>query len=231
MKIIQSETPSRGYRPCNEGDSLPKGFQIIQTQDEFDAIGDPANELVIWQRSLPRKFRTWLDQLDAPQLPNLRLLIKPTELRNAMEPHLIELGMSNEEMRDLLVEDIEGLVLIYASITKSKFVDIRLERISDDSCWKFHRDFVETRLITTYRGPATEWVQPQHSKSAIDEQERFMGPVEQLQNNDVAIFKGNGANTGTGIVHRSPPIEGTEYTRLLLCLNQRSEVSPHLWQE
>ena len=52
-----------------------------------------------------------------------------------------------------------------------------------------------------------------------------------LHRNDVAIFKGSAAGSGNGIVHRSPPIVGTGHTRLLLCLNQRTEISPAPWPQ
>ena len=108
-------------------------------------------------------------------------------------------------------------------------VDVRLERISHDSCWKFHRDCVEARLLTTYCGSATEWVQPIHAEQALREQKSYNGPLERLRVHDVAIFKGNRAGPNSGIVHRSPPIVGTGQTRLLLCLNKRSVASPEPW--
>ena len=112
---------------------------------------------------------------------------------------------------------------------RSDLVDVRLERVSHDSCWKFHRDFVEARLLTTYRGPGTEWVQPIHAERALRAQKRFKGPLEHVRGNDVALFKGNCAGPGSGIVHRSPPIAGTGCTRLLLALNRQSAASPEPW--
>jgi len=137
--------------------------------------------------------------------------------------------MTAGEMRDLLTEDIGGLVSTFADITRTGCVDVRLERISHDACWKFHRDTVETRLVTTYRGPTTQWVPMAHSQRALDEQTAYAGPLERLGDHDVAVFKGNLAGQGGGVVHRSPPIEGTGVTRLFLCLNTPSIVSPGLW--
>ena len=133
------------------------------------------------------------------------------------------------DMRDLLIGDVDDLVSAFAGIARSDLVDVRLERVSHDSCWKFHRDYVEARLLTTYRGPGTEWVQPTHAERALSAQKRFKGPLEHVRGNDVAIFKGNCAGPGSGIVHRSPPIAGTGCTRLLLSLNKRSDASPEPW--
>jgi hypothetical protein len=90
---------------------------------------------------------------------------------------------------------------------------------------------VKTRLLTTYRGPTTEWVRHAYAEQAIHEQREFEGPLEQLGDNDVAIFKGSCASPDRGIVHRSPLITGTGQTRLLLCLNQRTNTSPTPWAE
>ncbi|MCY4230815.1 MAG: DUF1826 domain-containing protein, partial [Alphaproteobacteria bacterium] len=172
-------------------------------------------ELVIWRRALPLCLQTWLDQMDPSCLPDLRILVRPGDLRRAMEPHLDEIGMRPGDMRNLLIADVHDLVLGFAGITRSDLVDVRLERVSHDACWKFHRDCVEARLLTTYRGPATEWVQPVHAERALHTQKRFKGPLEHMRSNDVAIFKGSCAGPGSGIVHRSPPIADTGCTRLL----------------
>ena len=206
--------------------TLGVGIGTCDAADGLAAISKPGMELVIWQRALPSCLTTWLERLDALRLPETRILVEPSDLRRAIEPHLDECGMPPGDMRDLLIEDIDNLVSAFAGITRSDLVDIRLDRISNDACSKFHRDCVEARLLTTYRGPATEWVQPIHAERALREQKRFKEPVEHLRNNDVAMFKGSCAGPGSGIVHRSPPIAGTGHTRLLLCLNKRSAASP-----
>jgi len=205
------------------------GVESCDTSSGLAAIRKPGTELVIWQRDLPPCLRVWLDQLDAWNLPNLRVLIESRDLRRSLEPYLDDCDMPLGNMRDMLVEDIHELVRGFADITGSELVDVRLEKVSHDACWRFHRDNVEARLLTTYRGPATEWVQPAYAEQALQEQKQFEGPLERFGLYDVAIFKGRRAGPGGGIVHRSPPIEGTGQTRLLLCLNKRTVTSPEPW--
>lgn len=209
--------------------ALVPGVARCDASEGLAAINKPDMELVIWRRVLPLCLRNWLERLDASCLPDLRVLVRPVDLRRAVEPHLDECGVPPGDMRNLLLNDIDDLVSAFAKITQSELVDVRLERVSHDACWKFHRDCVEARLLTTYRGPATEWVQPIHAGQALREQKRFKGPVEHLRIHDVAMFKGNCAETGSGVVHRSPPIAGTGQTRLLLCLNKQSAASPEPW--
>jgi len=211
--------------------TLTDGIETCQTADGLARLNEDGTELVIWQRTLPDGFREWIEGVDASNLPHFRLLVAPDDLCRALEPLLDDCGLPAGTMRDTLVSDIDGLVRTFAEITDVDEVDIRLESIDHDACWRFHRDTVDARLLTTYRGPATEWVSPTHAEVAIADQLDFEGPLERLGDDDVAIFKGKTAGPETGIVHRSPPIEGTGLTRLLLCLNKQTVVSPSLWRE
>ncbi|WP_119168125.1 DUF1826 domain-containing protein [Algihabitans albus] len=205
------------------------GIETCDTADGLAAVNRPDMQLVIWQRALPLRLQSWLDRMDASCLPDTRILVRPRDLRTALKPHLDDCGVPQGDMRDLLVRDVDDLVSTFSKVTQTDLVDVRLERVSHDACWKFHRDREKARLLTTYRGPATEWVQPIHGEWALHEQRRFKGPVEHLRVHDVAIFKGSCAGPGSGIVHRSPPIASTGRTRLLLCLNKRSAASPEAW--
>lgn len=210
-------------------DTLGGGIATCDAAEGLAAINRPDMELVIWRRELPLCMQTWLERMDPSCLPDLRVLVRPGDLRLALQPHLDDCGMPPGDMRDLLIGDVDDLVSEFSKVTRTDLVDVRLERVSYDACWKFHRDCVEARLLTTYRGPATEWVQPIHAERALREHKRFKGPIEHLRIHDVAIFKGSCAGPGSGIVHRSPPIAGTGRTRLLLCLNKQSAASPEPW--
>ncbi|MBC8188689.1 MAG: DUF1826 domain-containing protein [Proteobacteria bacterium] len=207
------------------------GIETCDGPEGLAAINNPGTELVVWRRALPLCLQTWLERMDASRLPDIRVLVRPNDLRRAVEPRLNDCGLPPGDMRNLLLSDVDDLVSAFARITQSDLVNVRLERVSHDACWRFHRDCVEARLLTTYRGPATEWVRPIHAEQALRRQKRFKGPLERLHIHDVAMFKGNCAETGSGIVHRSPPIAGTGQTRLLLCLNKRTAVSPEPWPE
>jgi hypothetical protein len=205
--------------------------EIVQTEvlQDLVAICSPDVQLVTWKRTLSAILQAWLEQLDVSCLPYFRILIQPKELRSAMEILLDEGGMPKDEVRSIFISDIDELVSFFADITQSDLVDVCLEHVEHDACWKFHRDCVEARLLTTYRGPATEWVKPKHAQDAIRFQKQYQGPIERFQTHAVGIFKGSCADTGSGIVHRSPPISGTGQNRLFLCLNKPSNASPMPW--
>lgn len=207
---------------------LSEGIEICDTAEGLAAINNPKTELMIWRRTLPLCVHNLFNNLDARRFPDIRVLVRPDDLWHAFEPHLIKCGMPPGEARDLLLEDVNTLVSAFSIVTDTDLVDVRLEYIRHDACWKFHRDWVEARLITTYIGPTTEWVLPSHAEQALEEQKEYTGPIQSLRLQDVAIFKGVHSEQGSGIVHRSPPIIGTGQTRLMLCLNKPSITSPKL---
>ena len=231
MRPAQELKGCNKYRALNSLMKTQVVVQTVQSRDGLYAICNSATELVIWKRSLPAQLQTWLGQMNIHQLPHARVLVKTSDIRRAMEFTFKNYGVRMQHFTDLLIKDIEGLALVYAEITGEEMVDIRLERVRDNACWKFHRDNVKTRLLTTYRGPNTEWVLPEYGEQALRQQLQFEGPIESLAPHDVAIFNGCSSASGSGIVHRSPPIEGTGYTRLLLCLNQKSDTSPDPWSD
>lgn len=183
--------------------------KICKTKANLDSIKKTDTELVILKRSLATDFQNWIDHTDSEYLPNFRILVNLSDLRQALEFQLENSGLKSENMRKQLEDDICSFVIMFADITQSKTVDVRLQRIRNNACWRFHRDVVETRLLTTYRGPSTEWVQNRHAEQALVEQLEYRGPIEQLGHRDVAIFKGSCNRPNRGIVHRSTAIKNT----------------------
>ena len=99
-------------------------------------------------------------------------------------------------------------------------------------CSRFHVDNVPCRLVTTYAGCSTQWL-PQHSvdrtklgKGSNGLPDELSGvyrsaeDIQQLNNGDVALFKGARweGSKQIGLVHRSPTPKPGE-TRLLLTLD------------
>ena len=225
----KSARKALGRNVIETSGALATGIDTCESVAGLSAIHQPGTGLVIWKRTILFCLQSWIEQLDPACLPDIRLLVGPADLRRGIEPELDDFGMPAGNMRDLLIEDVAGLVAAFAKVVATDLVDIRLECVTHDACWKFHRDCVEARFLTTYRGPGTEWVMPVHASRALREQRDFNGPIERIDARDGLLFKGSSAGPGIGIVHRSPPIEGTGDTRLLLCLNSPSVTSPLPW--
>jgi hypothetical protein len=85
--------------------------------------------------------------------------------------------------------------------------------VTTNACRKFHVDAMAARLICTYRGTGTQYGQ---SRNGDDPKRVFTVPT-----GSAVLLRGSlwPSNRDCGLVHRSPPIEGTGETRLVLVLD------------
>ncbi|VVT22092.1 conserved hypothetical protein [Sphingomonas sp. EC-HK361] len=135
-----------------------------------------------------------------------------TEVRLRGDPTTIDAALAASDLTDLpfaeaLRLDIAFLAARFADIMATDEVEVRLERVTTNACWKFHADYTTARLITTYIGQGTEWCDAAAAKT------------RRLATGAVGLFKGRDWAPDNPIVHRSPPIAGTGKERLLLVID------------
>ncbi len=193
-------------------------------------IQDPDVSLTVWERAPPGTLLEGMAGLCPAHLPQGRVLVWLPDAAAALSGILAETPIGATVLGRSLVEDMLMLVKRFAAIAGTDLVDIRLDRLRHDACWRFHHDQVRLRLLTTYRGPATQIVPQAHAEQALRDQRAYRGPLEALPAGAVALFKGLQAGPDRGVVHRSPVIAGTGTVRSLLCLNLPSDTSPRLWE-
>jgi hypothetical protein len=143
------------------------------------------------------------------------------------------------DIRAALAEDVERLMRVVHRLSGERHLRVKLHRCDGDECRQFHIDHVACRLITTYAGPGTDWLEdgaarrehlggrglPRH-RSVDDVNNAIVADwtrVHRLPRFAVAVFRGEvahgrGAPTA-GIIHRSPPIAGTGIKRLRLVID------------
>ena len=164
----------------------------------------------------------WLETLPEAQLPLCQMELQPADTLARLQAAFDASGTPSGAMQQALLHDINLLVGHFADIVGCASVRLRLDAITNDACRRWHRDCVPLRLVTTYRGPGTEWLQPAQGAAAMAQPDENMPGSEQLGPFDVALFKGcgwTGVAHDSGIVHRSPRIAGLGVTRLVLVLN------------
>jgi len=207
-------------------------WQIARAEDVsiLARIHDPAVGLAMWKRQVRLDLRAWLALTDADLLPAGRVLADLNDIRAATEAIFDMSGTPDGPAAGILIGDIVDLAERFAAIAETDRVDIRLEVLDHDACWKFHQDRVPLRMLTTYLGPGTQYVEPHDSDQALREQRAYSGIVHDIPEQAVALFKGTLCDTGNGVVHRSPAVAETGETRLLLCLNPPSPSSPEPWR-
>jgi len=167
----------------------------------------PAAAPEIVMRAAPPGIAEWLDGLPPEALPEARFVARPADVA-ALLPDTCGLWLRG---------DIAALARDFAKAAACAAVEVRLESVDNDACRLFHRDHVAMRLLTTYRGPGTEWIAPEAAERALALQDGFDGTIERLPRFATGLFSGKAHPQG-GVVHRSPRIAGTGTVRLLLCL-------------
>jgi hypothetical protein len=177
--------------------------------------------LTLWDRAWDPALNCRIDALGFRDLPRARFMSRPETAEVDVAAAFADVHCPDEVVMAALTVDIESLICRYADATGATEVDVRLEAIQDDACRLFHADRVRARLVTTYRGPGTEWVTPEDASAALRSPETFSGAIQQMPRYAVGLFPGSLAPKGA-LVHRSPRNSTTGELRLFLCINEKS---------
>ena len=186
-------------------------------------IAEPDVALAIWRRAAPRGLAEWLDDLPADRLPDGRFAAASTDIVPALEALCTAGGLPDCTFRRRLIADIATVAALYGRVAGRERLQVRLEALDHDSCWRFHRDHVGLRLNVTYRGPTTQWPALDQEARALRAQRRYRGPISELPRFAVGLFKGVPLIGERAILHRSPPVSGSGITRLFLCIDGESD--------
>jgi hypothetical protein len=102
---------------------------------------------------------------------------------------------------------------VFGKLMNTGYVRVRLDVVETNACRRFHRDKVPARLICTYRGQGTQF--------GLGVPGGVPDPVIMAPAWSPLLLRGDlwQADPSPGVVHRSPPIEGTGEARLVLVLD------------
>jgi hypothetical protein len=225
-------TPPTSQILPTPSDTSRSRYRIVSgdNPDVLARIAEPAVGLALWRRQLPETLTAWLGDLPMGRLPAGHVLARLDDLAEAVASLFAASRTPRHTNCDVLAADMIDLAARFAHRATSDIVDLRLETVRHDACWKFHCDCVRLRLLTTYLGPSTQIVAASQAARALRLQRDYDGPYRRIPEHAIALFKGEQAERGTGVVHRSPPIDGTGQHRLVLTINLPSLASPESWK-
>lgn len=175
----------------------------------------------VMPRSLDPSIAAELDGIAVADLPSLRIAGELNVILPMLAERLTKVEFGPAWLSNWLTEDIEFLARMYQDLTGETHLQVRLEVVDDDACTLFHTDNVRFRLVTTYRGPGTQWILPKARAVHRAADEFPAEAVRQLARGEVAIMRGRQGETPEcpGLLHRSPPIKGTGIVRLFLAID------------
>lgn len=185
-----------------------------------DILRDGVN-LAVWQRQLPAQVEDF-----AALVLSLGQTFADERVVDVDERQPVQLPQLLREAADLhgyegFVADVAWLVDAYTCLLGARRIGLRLRVLEGAMCPRFHVDHVPLRLLSTYGGVGSEWLE----EGVIDRQrlQHDQPPVDKIQHltvGDVALLKGEKwqGNEGFGLIHRSPLTPVGE-RRLLLSLD------------
>lgn len=131
-------------------------------------------------------------------------------------------------------KDIEHLVTLFSELFELKTVGLRLQLLKNAMCPKFHVDHVPCRLVCTYGGLGTEWLEDCYvnrsklgtvSNGLTDDKSGLiradLDVINTMPAGAIGLLKGSKweGNEQNGAVHRSPKVTENLPYRLLLTLD------------
>lgn len=185
----------------------------------------PTVSLAIWGRDLPQPLLR-----DAQRLAQHAPFV--CSGRGEPDAAVMEaLAVLDPPPHRALAADMTFLSHLFAEVSDSPQIRLRLEAVADDSCALFHADAVRLRLLCTYCGDGTEWL-ARAGGAGEARRLRDAAPdpasILRLPTGAAAILRGEGGMPGHGCIHRSPPMPRDTAgralrPRLLLCIDQGDE--------
>lgn len=189
------------------------GVDVVEDVDQLQTILRPTSSAAIWNRACPADAMVWLGNVAPDLLPSGRVTLQAAAVAETVD-HLCDMsGLPECAHRDWLQHDIAMLADRFADVVEAQYLRLRLQPVSNNACRKFHIDAMSSRLVCTYRGAGTQYGT---SKNGDDPSRVYSVPT-----GSPILMKGDlwPSRAAAPLLHRSPPIEGSGQTRLVLVLD------------
>jgi hypothetical protein len=189
------------------------GVGVAHVPENHNILAKPGCAAAIWQRQPLPAFQTWIDGVDPENLPSAWLILKPQRMLSVLSGLCDTSLMPEGPHRQRLIEDIAALSHLFCDLMDAPYVRLRLSRVTANACRKFHIDAMTARLVCIYRGTETQYG---NSVDGADPERIFTVPT-----GTPILLRGTlwPEQPRAGLLHRSPPIEGSGETRLVLVLD------------
>lgn len=194
---------------------LPKnaGVGFAKNISDFAVIKEPGCGIALCRRKPDLNVINWLKKLDHVCLPKARIILPPDRIHSALKYICDSSGTPDCQERNQLIDDISDLAKEFSHLMQPPYLRVRMEVITTNACKKFHIDAINARLLCTYRGTGTQY------GFSVDGEEPYH--IFSVPVGSPIILRGTlwPESPRPGIVHRSPPIEGTGECRSVLVID------------
>lgn len=192
----------------------PSWRRVTELAD-LAGIFEPGVQVCSFRRPIDAGIAAYLDGVSGTGT-----LQELENLRPGMRARLA--GLPPGMGRERLVDDVALLTEILCELLDCPLVGLRCMRIEGTMCPSWHVDRVPLRLLCTYGGPGTEWLENQGvgcdelalpGSGKLAYQRAAAGEIVLLKG---ALWQGN---EGLGAIHRSPAVPPGTGRRTLVSLD------------
>jgi hypothetical protein len=126
-----------------------------------------------------------------------------------------------------LIDDLSFLRDVVCELLGCGEAGLRMARVGHAMCPGWHVDHVSIRLVCTYLGPGTQWLDDQDvDRDGLQSARTRQSTYVQAIPGEIVLLKGDSwqENEAFGAVHRSPELDPSASLRTLVTLDP-------LWRE
>ena len=200
----------------------------MQNYQSRQASNGWPNQVLVEERTRVEEIESYLANVIEELTSFIHVFYEGIDLQSTydlLDQHLPDGPIAGE--KGILIDDILRLTKLFEATTKSGKVKLQLEIVTTDMCRLFHVDHYRQRLLCTYFGPGTEWLDHSNvERSALGGGDnnrivRDANAINRANTFDVLFLKGKKYGEGElAVVHRSPPIMHQNKTRVLLKIDE-----------
>ncbi len=173
---------------------------VLDVRDDWARIHDVDHPLVLDERRQPLDVAT------------IAQLIARAPFTTRSEGPVATIADDLADLPAPLVADVAALARRFADLMGVDDVRVRVEGVTGNACTRMHADYTDVRLITTYAGPGTDYVEGDDTCCP-----------KRVPQGWVGLFKGNLYGRGHApCQHRSPAVANTGERRLVLVIDTPS---------
>jgi hypothetical protein len=209
-------------RDTGTGEPFAYAHRVEAVADLADIFA-PEIQICVLARTPDPRIVASLQSAAARGFNGLRRVVGSADAAQALElPGLDEDGAP-------LARDIAALTGLYIDLLGCPAVGLRLEALDRAMCPGWHYDRTGIRLLCTYRGPGTEWLDDAGIDRGRLRNLQAMPASGQASAFDIVLLKGAlwQGNDGRGAIHRSPaPRDGIRYLLALDALWDDAAAAP-----
>lgn len=199
----------------------------VDSLDAFSRIHSPESSLLIWDRLVLPAIGLELEIVGADAFPDVRARVHSGKVRDGLAALISAQGYDALSAFPGWLDDMTRLSEVFFDFAGHRPVTVRLETLARTGCPRFHVDHSYLRLVCTYRGPGTEWLddaqvdRAAQASGAPNEAIVRFGHPRCMPTFAVGLMKGCGypGCADAGLVHRSPTVEPGDPARVLFCLD------------